>query len=70
MNKHLRQILLAQGAVGIVVQAAFQAFEAEGVSTGGSHRLIEQSEGQTAKITLLHFPTADTHSYDISDSEY
>lgn len=42
MKAYLRQILFAQRAVGVVVQAALQTFEAEGVSAGGGHRLIEQ----------------------------
>lgn len=39
---HLGQVLLAQRAVGVVVQAALQTLEAEGVSTGRRHRLVEQ----------------------------
>lgn len=46
---YLRQILLAQRTVGVVVQAALQTFEAEGVTAGSGHRLIEQSGGQKKK---------------------
>lgn len=59
---YLRQILLAQRAVGVVVQAALQTFEAEGVSAGSGHWLIEQSRGKTTKSTqpnviTMHLPT-------------
>lgn len=43
---YLRQILLAQRTVGVMVQAALQTFEAEGVTAGSGHWLIEQSGGQ------------------------
>lgn len=46
---YLGQILLAQGAVGVVVQAALQASETESVTTGSGHRLIEQSGGKMTK---------------------
>lgn len=38
---HLSQALFAEGAVGSVVQAAFEALLAEGVTTGRRHRLEE-----------------------------
>lgn len=62
---HLSQALFAEGAVGPVVQAAFQALLAEGVTTGCCHWLeehpakgdqsqwiAESNKGEGAQISL------------------
>ena len=50
MSVYLGEILLAQRAVGFVVEAALQTFEAEGVTAGSGHRLVEQSGEHTGEI--------------------
>lgn len=49
---HLPEALFAEGAVGPMVQAPFEALLAEGVTTGRRHRLEEQpakdDQGQRA----------------------
>lgn len=50
---YLRQILFAQRAVGVVVQASLQTFEAEGVTAGSGHWLIKQSGGEKTKSAQI-----------------
>lgn len=50
---YLRQILFAQRAVGVVVQAPLQTFEAEGVTAGSGHWLIKQSGEEKTKSTEI-----------------
>lgn len=59
---YLRQILLAQRTVGVVVQTAFQTFEAEGVSTGSGHRLVKQSGRQMSKSTQQNANMTNLHT--------
>jgi len=58
MDLYLWKILLAQRTVGVVVQAALQTFEAEGVTAGSRHRLIEQPKEQTTKNQITASATA------------
>ena len=53
---YLGQVLLSQRAVGVVVQAALQTLEAEGVSTRSGDRLIEQPLHTEHKLTLTQYP--------------
>ena len=42
---HLSQVLLTERTVGVVVQAALQTLQTEGVAAGRHHRLIKQPAG-------------------------
>lgn len=49
VSAHLRQILLAERTVWIVVQAALQTLEAERVTAGSGDWLVKQSVGMEQK---------------------
>lgn len=52
LASHLFQALFTEGALGCMIQAAFQTVFTEGVATWCSHRLIEQPVLITDNIIL------------------
>lgn len=50
-SSYLRELLLAEGTLGVVVQAPLQTLQTEGVATGRRHRLVEEPEEGRRKET-------------------
>lgn len=67
---HLRQLLLTQRTLGVVVQAPLQTLQAEGVATRSRHRLKEESGEKIRWIRAFHVVKPNPNNPSINRSNF